>query len=682
MDARINQFNDLTFPVTRTDKLRLYVTNGTVSPQTNDNHARVFELEVWEHDPDPQGPEIPPVYVHGIHVTPQHRISRIDTGQTLAIEAQVLPENADDRSLTWRVEAPDGTPTALASIDQQGQLTALGTGSVTVIAEANDGSRVSGRTVIEIAEPPAQPNIAPQAAVTSSSAHESGSFPPQHAVNGKRHSGPDRWVSGPEGPHWLELTWEDAYEVEGVRLWSGQSDAQGMQLSDFAIEVWDGDDWATVASVTGNTEDNYYGQYTALQWEPVQTSRVRLQVSKGNLNGDDRVRLFEIEVYGKEADGTDPEPEPESLPAIGVSGPAAAYAGQSVVLIVGATASTTGYTTINAIVAYDPAVLSFATAEEADGMLTLSGDAISSGRDGLSILGTAVKPAEGLINILLSAPDSSLQESGEWFKLHGQVKDQPQSGETTVHLTKAEIIDTEGEVLSLPTAEATHAFLVSLADLGALGEAIAAAQALHDGASAGSSPGQYPAAAKTALQTSIHTAQAVHEDPNADQQAVSGALTALAGAVQTFRASQIQSVPVDKEALRLLIEQAQVLVDRTSAGTKVGQYPQAAKTLLQEAILAAETIYHQSHPQSAVNEAVEELSSQLTSYRQERITLIEGETQITLRTLSIVAGYFGMTSADPGWSAIAAADMLDQEEITIQSLAAVARMILSDWYDA
>ncbi|GBF74010.1 hypothetical protein PA598K_02339 [Paenibacillus sp. 598K] len=303
MDARINQFNDLTFPVIHTDKLRLYVTNGTVSPQTNDNHARVFELEVWEHDPDPQEPEITPVYVHAIQLMPEHRISQLDAGQSLTITAQVLPLNADNTAVDWRVEAADGQPSALASIDANGVLTALDPGHVTIIAEAQDGSGVTGRAEMEITTPPALPNIAPLATVTASSSHESGSFPPTYAINGNRHTAADRWVSGADGPHWLELAWDEAYEVTGARLWSGQSDAKGMQLADFELQAWDGTAWSTVATVSGNEADNYYGQFTELAWQPVTTERLRLHVTKGNASADGRVRLFELEVYGGEPGG-------------------------------------------------------------------------------------------------------------------------------------------------------------------------------------------------------------------------------------------------------------------------------------------------------------------------------------------------------------------------------------------
>ena len=684
MDARINQFNDLTFPVIHTDKIRLYVTNGTVSSQTNDNHARVFELEVWEHDPDPQGPEIPPVYVHGIHVTPQNRITKLDVGDTLAFTAQVLPDRADDKSLNWRVEEGAGEQASAATINQQGVLTAVSAGTVTVVAAAQDGSGVTGRVLVEITNPPARPNLAPQATVTASSVHESGNFPPTLVVNGNKHTGADRWVTGAEGPHWLELAWDQPQEVGGARVWSGQSDAKGMQLSDFEIQAWDGEAWSTLAAVEGNTDDNYVGQYTELSWEPVQTERLRLYITKGNERSDERARVFELEVYGGEADpGTEPEPEPDPvLPALQVNGPAGVYAGQPIELTVDASASDEAYATMSAIVAYDPDVLSFETTVGENGMVSLADEAISSSRDGVTVLGSAVKQSEGLIYVLLSAPGRTLQDSGEWFRLHGSVKTDASSGDTTVHLTEADIIDGDGEVRALSIESSRHLLTVTLADRTALGGAIEEAQALHDGSSEGTAAGQYHAGSKAVLQTAIQAAQAIYDDPAQSQQAVNEALTAISGAVQIFRASVNQSVPVDKSALREAILLAERLHEGASFGNRVGQYPQVGATTLQEAILAAKAVEAGSPSQTAIDTAAETLNTEMTAFRQLRVTLVEGETQITLKTLSVVARYFGLTSEAANWHEIAAADVLDQQEITIQSLAAVARMILSDWYDA
>ena len=70
---------------------------------------------------------------------------------TLQMAATVLPENATDKSVTWSVTVEDGSATELASIDENGLLTAAETeGAVKVTATANDGSGVTGEMLITI----------------------------------------------------------------------------------------------------------------------------------------------------------------------------------------------------------------------------------------------------------------------------------------------------------------------------------------------------------------------------------------------------------------------------------------------------------------------------------------------------------------------------------------------------
>ncbi|MDQ6419885.1 discoidin domain-containing protein [Paenibacillus sp. LHD-117] len=675
MDGRISAFNDLVFPVVHTDKIRLWVTKGTTSAQSNDNGARVFEIQVWEHDPNPVEPEVTPVYVIGVQVGSANRITKLDAGGTLAMAAEVKPANADDRTVSWRVEGLDGEVTTLASIGQNGVLTALSPGKVKVVAEVNDGTGIQGESVIEITAPPAHPNIAPYASVTASTSHENGNFPPSLVVNGIRHVGSDRWVTGANGPHGLELQWSTVHEVNQVRLWSGQIDAKGMQLVDFELQMWDGSAWQTVRTVTGNEDDNYYGQFTDLIFAPIVTDRLRLSITKGNPVFDDRARLFEIEVYGEPATA-----EPKTLPAVQMSGPAEVYAGQPLSLSVSATESTYAYSAINAIVAYDPEVIDFETAESGDGLLELAGTAITSIREGLSVLGTAVKPSQGLINVLLSAPGGSLAEAGELFRLHGKVKDDTPALPTQVSLAKFEIVGHDQELHAIAVDAAGASISVTAADRTALGNAIADARAMHDAATEGTAEGQYPAGSKESLRLAIEAAEAVYQQPNASQLTVNEALAGLSAAVQSFAASVIQPPVVIREELGAALEQARVLLERASTGTKVGNYPQSAVTAFDAAIAAAGAIYNESHSQPAVDAAAEQLVSETAIFRASRITLVDGESQVTLKTLSIVAGYFGRTSSDADWSEVEAADMLDQGEITIQSLAAVARMILTDWF--
>lgn len=66
-------------------------------------------------------------------------------GETIQLSAVVTPENADDKSVTWN--SSDAT---IASVDQTGLVTALGIGSTTITATANDGSNVYGTCTITI----------------------------------------------------------------------------------------------------------------------------------------------------------------------------------------------------------------------------------------------------------------------------------------------------------------------------------------------------------------------------------------------------------------------------------------------------------------------------------------------------------------------------------------------------
>ena len=62
------------------------------------------------------------------------------------MNAEVLPVDATDETVTWSVEAGTGT----ATIDVDGLLRALTDGDVTVKATANDGSAIEGTLGITI----------------------------------------------------------------------------------------------------------------------------------------------------------------------------------------------------------------------------------------------------------------------------------------------------------------------------------------------------------------------------------------------------------------------------------------------------------------------------------------------------------------------------------------------------
>jgi DNA/RNA endonuclease YhcR with UshA esterase domain len=373
---------------------------------------------------------------------------------------------------------------------------------------------------------------------------------------------------------------------------------------------------------------------------------------------------------------------PASPNAAILTGPASSYAGSAVDLAVGVKNITYGFTTGSIVVQYDPNVLDFATKANTDGTLSLAETAVASTWEGTGILATGVKPDKGQILVIVGSTgtDHAVNGTGPLLTLHGTLKSSAPAGTTTVALTGFDV-STDGASSVLDITQASWHIEVKTADRTALVTAIQQAQNLYDNAVVGSAPGQYPAAAKAALQHAITAASVVRDNTSATQEELNAALAALDAAVNTFRNAVNPSAPVDKTSLTTAIANAQSQLNKAVTGNKVGQYPAAAKAALQSAITTATDVKNSSSAsQSQVDAAVSTLNTALVTFQSKLITLVPGATKITINDLSILAKYFGMTSADPNWSNIAHADMFDEGEISIRSLAAVAQLIVGDWF--
>lgn len=150
------------------------------------------------------------------------------------------------------------------------------------------------------------------------------------------------------------------------------------------------------------------------------------------------------------------------------------------------------------------------------------------------------------------------------------------------------------------------------------------------------------------------------------------------GATHAFQIT-VDTQNVDTVALNAAITQAQGKLDATKEGTTIGTYPVAARTALQAAISSAQATANGSSSQNQVDAAVISLQAALQTYITTFITLIPGETSITLNDLSLISKYYGTRSTDANWPLIEKADIYHRGVIDIQVLAAVAKMILDDW---
>ena len=98
--------------------------------------------------------QLPSVYVQSITLSGDK--DNVDMGQQLAIRAEVLPADADNKGLRWEVTSG----AEFAEIDGSGVLTGKAAGNVTVRATAEDGSGVYGELTVKV-------NPAPVTNVTS-----------------------------------------------------------------------------------------------------------------------------------------------------------------------------------------------------------------------------------------------------------------------------------------------------------------------------------------------------------------------------------------------------------------------------------------------------------------------------------------------------------------------------------
>lgn len=126
------------------------------------------------------------------------------------------------------------------------------------------------------------------------SATHSAPFPAINAVDSNNVSASSRWVSRSGSfPATLEIKLTDFYVVDELVLYCGTSiPGDNSPITNFQFQYWSVNKWVDVVSETANTATVYRKSFTE-----VRTNKLRLNVNSTSTN---IVRLFEIEVYGKE----------------------------------------------------------------------------------------------------------------------------------------------------------------------------------------------------------------------------------------------------------------------------------------------------------------------------------------------------------------------------------------------
>lgn len=369
-------------------------------------------------------------------------------------------------------------------------------------------------------------------------------------------------------------------------------------------------------------------------------------------------------------------------PSTTLTGPASVLGGQPVDLKLGVSNHPSTFSILNVVLNYDPNLLQFETVTD-NGLVSLADTSIGSLKENFKVLVTGVKPDKGQILILMSSIGSGNEVAGgDLLSLHAKANTVATSVTSNVYVSDA-AVSSNGAKIDLDGASLT--LQIQALDKEALSTLIASAQSHHDAAVEGTQIGQYPSGSKNTLLLAINDAKVVRDNAAATEAEVQTALSNLNAALTTFINSVITTTDpgpgqADKEALGALLVSAQSKLDAAVVGTKVGQYASESKAALQASVTSAKAVFdNSSATQAQVNAAKDALDSALQLFSNSIITLVPGATKITINDLSMIAKYYGTKSTDANWSLIEKADINNSDEIDIQDLAVVARMIIDEW---
>ncbi|WP_314587989.1 cohesin domain-containing protein [Paenibacillus terrigena] len=175
---------------------------------------------------------------------------------------------------------------------------------------------------------------------------------------------------------------------------------------------------------------------------------------------------------------------------------------------------------------YDPANLQF--------------DSVISLKDGFQVIDQKENVPGQVRIVAASLGNQGVLPQGDLLKIKFTVKSSAQSTAMTIDVDHVAIANGQGNELQL--GGASHGIHIHVpVDKSALNALIASAQAKYDAAVEGNEDGLYAIGSKAQLQSAIITAQATANDPNAAQQQVDRAMTALEAAIQVFETKKINA---------------------------------------------------------------------------------------------------------------------------------------------
>lgn len=235
----------------------------------------------------------------------QQKVAPLRVAESIAVEREgqqffvrFQPADAHDQRVAWSVFAVDGkSPADNVYISPYGVLSCLEAGKVKVVAAVLDGSELSAEYEYDV---PAHNDVIRNpllegAVATASSSDWVNGYRPGKALASERGNWMgwssktaerDDELPSLERPQWLEIALRQPTRINRLELYTT---GVGMQLRDFDIESWDGEQWTALAQIRGNALTE-----VCLRFPPLVSSKLRVLCYKGDMMGIARISAIEI----------------------------------------------------------------------------------------------------------------------------------------------------------------------------------------------------------------------------------------------------------------------------------------------------------------------------------------------------------------------------------------------------
>ncbi|MCU6712013.1 discoidin domain-containing protein [Paenibacillus sp. J5C_2022] len=364
-------------------------------------------------------------------------------------------------------------------------------------------------------------NVAQLAQLTVDSTD--GTHVKENAVDGRLHT---RWLSqDTEMNHFFQLDWAVPQTINRVKIWSGNVGGSNWHIRDFTIEYLDGLEWKVLASVTDNEKDGFYGQHNDITFTPIQTTAMRMNITKPSWGGssahtnDKIARLIEFEA----SYSSDPPPNEAFA---GLDGPGSVNANETFTMQYDLS-NMVNVSAQDVTITYNPELFVYQNAVPANARTVIQS--------------VYHEPAAATVRYILVHPgeDSMMNGGAPMLDIaFTAAAGEAEFGE--IEITKAILADGSGGTQPANLTNAKLSVQIN-ADKSALLASIAAAQAVADTAVVGIQDGQYPDYAYSVLLAAIASATVQADDPSATLSQIMLAKENLDDAVELFQGYVITS---------------------------------------------------------------------------------------------------------------------------------------------